>query len=236
MTAHDDAVHLAKIIQQLAAGDEARRALQGVVDFAVETVDAADFAGVSIRHGKNHVDSPATTDPIVEKADALQYELREGPCLDAIYVDDMYLITDLEDERRWPRWAPAAATLGIRSSLSVRLETPDRVVGGLNLYSLKPHAFDEDDVITAHIYAMNVSALLRQMQSTEGLRVAMTTRHQIGLAQGMLMAHLGIDQQRAFEVLRRLSQDHNLKLRDVAAVVVEENGRVQGVDWSARRP
>ena len=45
-----------------------------------------DYASVSIRYGRDDLDTLGATDPRALKADALQYELREGPCLDALRV------------------------------------------------------------------------------------------------------------------------------------------------------
>ena len=49
-----------------------------------------------------------------------------------------------------------------------------------------------------------------------GLNTALDTRKLIGQAQGILMERYHLDEARAFEVLRRYSQDHNVKLRQVA--------------------
>ena len=49
-----------------------------------------------------------------------------------------------------------------------------------------------------------------------GLGMALDSRKRIGQAQGILMERYGLDEARAFEVLRRYSQDHNIKLRYVA--------------------
>jgi AmiR/NasT family two-component response regulator len=50
----------------------------------------------------------------------------------------------------------------------------------------------------------------------------MQTRHLIGLAKGVLMPRYDLDADRAFSVLRRQSQQSNVKLRDVAARIVTE--------------
>ncbi len=234
MTSPDDVVQFAQITRRLLAQQDTAAALQAVVDLAVDTIDACDFAGVTMRHKDHHVDTPAMTDPVVGEADSLQYELREGPCLDALYVDDMYLIEDIATENRWPRWAPAAAELGLRSSLSVRLQTDSRLVGGLNMYSTRPRAFGQDDVMTAHIYALHASDAILQAQDKDGLRIALNTRHTIGVAQGLLMASLDIDQDRAFQVMRRVSQHNNIKLRALAEEIVARRGRLQDLPMLRR--
>jgi len=190
------------------------------VQRGVEMVGPCDFAGISIRRARGAVHSPAVSDPIVAEADSQQYELGEGPCLDAIWVDDTYLIEDMVHEDRWPRWAPKAAALGLGSSLSVRLATPRDLLGGLNLYSRGTAAFDEDDVHVAHTLAAQAAVVLAAQAKEDGLRTAMQTRHLIGMAQGILMARHGLTPDRAFEVLRRYSSTENVKLRDVAERLV----------------
>ncbi|HEU5486277.1 MAG TPA: ANTAR domain-containing protein [Microlunatus sp.] len=52
------------------------------------------------------------------------------------------------------------------------------------------------------------------------LRRAVTARHRIGQAQGILMAHLGLSAVEAFDVLLRRSQDTNVKLNVLADRVI----------------
>ncbi len=49
----------------------------------------------------------------------------------------------------------------------------------------------------------------------------MDGRHVIGLAQGILMERFDLSTDQSFSVLRRYSQDRNMKLRSVAAHLVE---------------
>ena len=55
-----------------------------------------------------------------------------------------------------------------------------------------------------------------------GLRAALGNRHQIGIAQGILMQRHGLSLQQSFEVLQRFSNESNTKLSDVAADIVRE--------------
>jgi AmiR/NasT family two-component response regulator len=61
------------------------------------------------------------------------------------------------------------------------------------------------------------AAELRQTQ----FRVALDSRDVIGQAKGILMERRGLPADQAFDVLRRASQDLNVKLRDVAATLAE---------------
>ena len=62
--------------------------------------------------------------------------------------------------------------------------------------------------------------MLLHLRTEQGLQEALSSRTLIGQAEGILMERFGIDGERAFEVLRRYSQDFNVKLRDVAAQTV----------------
>ncbi|MFC6707056.1 GAF and ANTAR domain-containing protein [Flexivirga alba] len=210
-----------------AGGEQPTLAL--ITELAVETVPACDACGVSIRRTDGTVDTPACTSPLVEKADALQYEFGEGPCLDAVWKLDTYVIEDMESEKRWPRWAPAAAELGFRAILSVRLDTPERTLGGLNLYAHAPDVFDNTDVMIASIFARHAANALTATRRNDGLHTALQTRQAIGIAQGMLMQRYGLNLDQAFEVLRRYSQEQNIKLRVVAEELVAAGTITQGI-------
>ena len=62
----------------------------------------------------------------------------------------------------------------------------------------------------------------------------MLSRHQIGIAQGILMATYGLTVDQAFDVLRRYSSHRNIKLREVAEQVVRAVGMPDETD--RRRP
>jgi hypothetical protein len=214
----------AEIAQALLVASPERPTAQRVVELAVETVDGCHYCGVSLRHANGRVDTPACTDELVATADALQYELQEGPCLDAIRADELYVVEDLANDPRWPRWGPKAADLGFASIVSVRLATARGIVGALNLYSRDKDAFDDDAVQVAYVYASHAANALWATQEAEGLRTAMRSRHLIGMAQGVLMERHGLTEESSFEVLRRYSQIHNIKLREVATQLLAGSG------------
>ena len=60
-------------------------------------------------------------------------------------------------------------------------------------------------------------------------------RAQIEQAKGMLMIVCGIGAEEAFEVLRRQSQDHNVKLRLIAEQVVKDLVELSRFNGPARR-
>lgn len=184
-----------------------------------------DDAGIMLVHTRRRIETAAATSPRVTRSHELQRDLDEGPCLDALESGGSYLSGDVGTDERWPRWGPAAGALGIRSAMSVLLETRERRYGSLNLYADAADAFNADDLATALIFARHASIALANAHQEQGLLVAIDARKLIGQAQGILMERFDIDADRSFEVLRRYSQHHNQKLRDVAEWVVENRRR-----------
>src|SRR5690606_29442357 len=136
----------------------------------------------------------------------------------------IFHVPDAKIEPRWPRWSAAVTDLGFRSVLSVPLATRTRRFGSLNAYAHRPNAFGEDDVAVMSLLARHASVSLAATQNIEGLRKAVDARELIGVAMGLLMERYGLDADRAFDVLRRISQAENVKLRDIAREVVERRG------------
>lgn len=210
------AQRFAQLSQDLAAEPEPEPTLERIVHAAMETIAGVDECGVSLRHRDGSIETPAATSPLARRLDDLQYELNEGPCLDTVWTLDTHVIRDLRTETRWPAWCARAAQLGIRSALSVRIQTQDDVIGALNLAARNPDAFDHTDVALASIFARHAANALAFANQTSQLNAALHTRQAIGAAQGMLMQRYGLTLDQAFEVLRRYSTENNIKLRDLA--------------------
>ena len=203
--------------------------LQRIVDMAVETIDGCDGAGLLIvDHGSIVVG--AWSDERVHEIEVTEYEVGEGPGLDAILARPTPESSDLRDDiRLWPTYATRALDAGMESMLAFRLFASEKTLGALNLYSSRREAFDEADrafgtVFAAHAALALIGAQVHEHDLTvaDGLRDALVTRDVIGQAKGILMAMRHIDADTAFELLRTTSQHLNVKLRTVAERVVLE--------------
>lgn len=211
---------LALIVEQLAVEPEEAYTLQQVVDQAVVNIPGCHMCSIALRHG-NKIEVAAVTDPVAARADQLQFDLDEGPCLSIVAGHEVEAVHDLAEEDRWPRWSASTQAEGIRSSLSVRLVSAGPIHASLNLYSHAVDAFDEDAVDRAIVYARLASVALNQAREIGGLRSALQNRLIIGAAQGILMERYELSLNRAFEVLRRRSNESNTKLRDVAQDILD---------------
>jgi GAF domain-containing protein len=195
------------------------RTLEGIVSWAQRAADCTD-AGIMLVHARNRIETAVATSPRVTEAHDLQIKHGEGPCLEALDDTRHYMSGDVENDDRFPKWGPAVAKLGYHSVLSLPLATRARTYGSLNLYSEDFDAFDEDDYAVTQIFSRHASVALAAAHEQQGLQAAIDARKLIGQAQGILMERFDIDADRAFDFLRRQSQDNNIKLRDVAGWIV----------------
>ncbi len=193
--------------------------LASIASYARESL-GTDHAGIHVVENRQIL-TAAATDPVIEHADKLQTELGEGPCLQAVWEQNTFLVHDTATDERWPRFGPLAAELGLHSMLSVRLFTAEQTLGALNLYSTAVRDFGRDDVAMAHIFGQHASVAFATARREEGLRQAIDARHLIGQAQGILMERFDLTADQSFAVLRRYSQENNVKLRSVAAEIIE---------------
>ena len=206
--------------------------VERVVEAAHAIVPGADVVSVVLRNPDGRLDTVASSHPAALKADALQDEAGEGPSHTAMHRAGVGAAMDrmLGPDATWPVFgARAAETLELGAVLSTGMfpgGAPPRF-GALNFYAWAPDGLDTADrdialVLAAHaataIHAVQgrTASELRESQLIEALQ----SRDVIGQAKGVLMERRGLTSDEAFDVLRRTSQDLNVKLREVAETLV----------------
>lgn len=102
------------------------------------------------------------------------------------------------------------------------LYTDEEDLGALNLYSRRPGAFTEASETAGWLLASHAAVAFSFARTHAQMEQAITTRHTIGEAMGILMSSRHLTEEQAFNVLRRYSQENNIKLRDVAHRVCEQ--------------
>jgi ANTAR domain/GAF domain len=220
---------LAAIARELVNEPDMQQTLQRIVELAAANLDREVYGSVSLVRHRRQVQTPASSDERATRADQLQHELGEGPCLDAIWEQDTFQIDDMTTEQRYPDWARRVAQeTGIRSGLSLQLFTNADSLGALNLYCPQPRGFDPETRGEGLAFAAQAVVALRSAENEQHLRAAMASHKLIGQAQSVLMERFKVTAERAFTVLARASQDTNVKLRDVAQRLIdtgESSGR-----------
>jgi GAF domain-containing protein len=218
----DIAAALAEAAREMNTARGTGATLSGIVEAARVAIPGIDHAGVTLAHRDGRVETRAWTDQMVCELDALQYELGEGPCLEAIRDEPLVVVEHARHEQRWPRFIPRALPLGLRSMMGIRLFADEQTLGALNLYGTTHDTFGADVEPIAELFATHAATALGHARREDGLNTALATRKVIGQALGIVMERFSLDQDRAFEYLTRVSSHGNVKLRDVATRIVED--------------
>nr|WP_254185135.1 GAF and ANTAR domain-containing protein [Nocardioides panacis] len=186
--------------------------MERAVAVATEILPGCDAAGACVVHRGDRIDTHATSNDELRQVDALQHELGEGPCLDALQHHDTVHSDDLSTDERWPRWGPEVARrLGLFSIVSYRLFSTGDNLGALNLYGRSRAAFSSDDIHDGVALAAHIGVALAAAQEVENLEKALGGRTVIGQATGILMERFELTADRAFSVLIRLSKHKNVE-------------------------
>jgi GAF domain-containing protein len=230
-------VAMGDLVSDGMTADRVEGILHGLTLVAVQVIRSAEAASLTVVGDGGTLSTPVFNGALADRVDALQYTNHEGPCLEAARAVEWtaILVSDLQDEEQWPRFASQGAAAGARSVLSVSLfagptlgaEGVQHAVGSLNLYASSPHAFGGSERDTALLLALYAGLALAATEAIsdagerlDQLKEAMATRNVIGQAQGILMERHKFTAGQAFDRLRTSSMNLNRKLRDVAKELI----------------
>lgn len=170
----------------------------------------------------------SSSTPRARVMDELQFAFGDGPCLSAMRTTTTVHVPDVTGEHRWPNYIQAVAAKGVGSILGVPLRLDADSSAALNIYSSQSNAFSPEDIARAELFAEQSAKTLRLelrlarlQQVKDDLELAMKSRTAIDIAVGVIMAQSRCSQSAAMAILVKASSSRNVKLRDVAAGVIE---------------
>jgi GAF domain-containing protein len=212
---------MAELARSVAAPRDIDSVLSGVTATTVELLGGADTAGVLLVSKGGKFESLSGTSDLIYDVDRLQEKYNAGPCVEAAINELVVRTEDFETETRWPQYSRAVCKLGVRSGISFKLYTGDRTAGALNVFSRRPHSFDADSEVIGSILAAHAAAAILASRDSQQLQAALLSRDLIGQAKGVLMERFDVDAVGSFEMLRKLSQQMNVRLSEIAQRVVD---------------
>src|SRR6476469_8822990 len=220
-----EAVHLriAEIVQELYGrpDTDSDTVVAELAEHAAVEIPGAQYAGVTVTRNAKHIDTPAATHKWPILLDEIQQLHREGPRRTAAWEEKPIHVPDLETDDRFPLYRrDALEQTPIRSVMAFQMFIAGETVGALNVFAEEPRAFGQASRDIGLIFAAHSSVAWNSARRDEQFRRALASRDTIGQAKGMIMERYGVDAVQAFEVLRKLSQDSNVALVQVAADLV----------------
>ncbi len=191
-------------------------------------------AGIMLMAGDVARGSVCTTDAVSALMEQLQYDLGEGPCVDAYHQDRPVLEPDLADPDapRWLAFAAPAVHAGARAVFGFPLQVGAVRLGALNLYNDRPGDLTDDQYIDALVIADVAAQALLLVQAnappdTVAVELESNANFQyvVHQASGMVAAQLEVTVGQALTRLRAYAFGNNRSLTDVARDVVDRRLR-----------
>jgi GAF domain-containing protein len=216
-------LRIAEMVQQLHSrpDTDSDTVIAELAEHAAVEIPGAEYAGVTVTRNAKNIDTPAATHKWPILLDEIQQRHREGPCLTAAWEEKTIHVADLEADDRFPLYRQdALERTPIRSVMAFQMFIAGETMGALNVYAEEPHAFGQESRGIGLIFAAHSSVAWISARRDEQFKRALASRDTIGQAKGMIMERYGVDAVQAFEVLRKLSQDSNVPLVQVATELV----------------
>lgn len=213
-------------------------ALDSLVALAVEHLPRADYTAITTRApaSRGGVSTAAATHDYPRLLDAVSRTCQEGPVFEnSDHLAAGVYVSDLTNEARWPNFTRQATEhTPIRCALSYALFRTRDTAGVLTFYATTAGAFEPPARDLAYVITAHAAVLWRAAHNALQFRTALASRDTIGQAKGMLMERYGLTAEEAFDRLSTLSQQHNIKLNQVARRLIDADHPTRTTDACLR--
>lgn len=195
----------------------------------IAQVSLGDDLSVSLMVGDPRApDLISSTSQLGQALDGAQILADEGPCLDAYLTGESVSSPDLRGDTRWPRLLHRVQELPVGGVVAMPMAKASEQAGAFNVFT-PPGRPPEPDLLEAcQLLLLAVEAALAEITAktelsatADGMRAALISRAVIDQAKGIVMADKGCTADEAFAHLLELSSRSHVKVRDVAAALVE---------------
>jgi hypothetical protein len=192
-------------------------------------VTEMDGAGIMLMSDDAPAGSVCTTNEVSAVIEQLQYDLGEGPCIDAFGQDQPVAEPDLADPEvvRWPAFAGPALDAGVRAVFGFPLQVGAVRLGAMNLFRHGPGRLTDeqhaDGLVMADVAAQAV--LVLQTHAAPGevaaeLEAGAEFQYSVHQAAGMVAAQLDVGVGQALTRLRAYAFGNDIALTEVADDVI----------------
>lgn len=214
------------------SGVSQSRSLNRLVTMATRQVRACSGASAGIWYGTELM-TLVTSHPELPAVTEAQLRAGRGPVLDALAGGEPVSVPDTLTEQRWPEYAGAALRCGVRCSVSLAYhggpqanpQEPTAVT--LSLFGARPRRLESSQLELAEMLITygatvvgNAADYGDARRTALQLRDAAQARAVVDQARGMLMQSMGCGADEAMRWLRRISQERNIRVADVASRIL----------------
>lgn len=186
-------------------------------------------ASISVVSYRGRQSTICASGPTIARAEALQFELGEGPHWDALASRAPVIAADLASgtETRWPLFVDAVRGLGVHGVFAFPMLMGAALVGVVDLYSMTPLGVDDAFIEKASFAASRsaMAAVQRALHSAEHHAsaespMAPALRREVHQATGMILNQLDLSATAAFARLQGYAFVTGRPIDDIAHDVV----------------
>ncbi len=201
--------------------------LYGLTASCVELLDV-DTAGLLLADEGGRLHTVASSHEGTRLLELFQLQSDEGPCVDCYRTAAPVSCENIAGAGgRWPTFTPRARSEGVRSVHAVPMRVREEVIGGLNLFRVRPGSVPGIDLAVAQSFATAATIGILQTRAkrssdllNEQLQNALNSRVIIEQAKGYLAERHQESLTDAFARMRNHARSHSQRLTTVAREVV----------------
>lgn len=215
-------------VGRLTEDDDVSSVCKRLVSRAVRTIPGCHHVTITVGVGDDKLETVAGGEVAPLSHSPAEAQPWPGPILDVVRYREPRRVDDVTIEQRWQGFPERMQQAGFRSCMALPMLAQRHPFVGFTLFSRHPHQFSDHALDLGLLFALhagtafdNVSLYRDSRQLVDHLHTALAAHADIGQAKGVLMHRMSWDADTAFDVLRRFSQHHNVKLRKVAADIVQ---------------
>jgi signal transduction protein with GAF and PtsI domain len=136
---------------------------------------------------------------------------KEPICILDVFKDARYVEKDLAEKE------------SLVSMLSVPMLVKDKVLGVVNVYTVKEHEFTKSDIYLLSTVANQAAVAIENtelMVKTKVIQEELETRKKVEKAKGILMKQRKLTEDDAFKLMRKSSMDKRVSMKDIADAII----------------
>lgn len=217
---------LAAVAEQLSGSGDVVEGLQLLAERASEQVGGCD---TWVLLGRAPAQRLFATSATAEAAQHMSGE--EGPCHEAVCTcSDVVARSREEILRRWPVTGKVITDLGHAALHAIPLAANGDCVGSMLFAWHRPEPLEGVELEAARAFAALAAlgiSLQRSGEVNAQLQHALDARVAVEQAKGVVAATLGLPVSEGLAVLRRHARDHNRRLAEIAAEILDGRLRPQ---------
>lgn len=221
-----------ELVDTLVDDFDVTRFLHVLTQRCVQLLDISS-AGVLLTDRQNTLQLVAASSERTRLLELFQLRSGQGPCIDCFRTGQPVSVADLPAAGRWPRFARAAAEVGVAAVHAIPMRRRNEIIGALNLFNATPGSFDGATrcfgralADAATVGLLQHREIRRRDSLTEQLQAALSSRVLIEQAKGVIAERHDLDMDQSFALMRSVARSTNRRLRELAEAIINGSERL----------